>query len=185
MPYEWITTDKTAPEHSGAVSVATDRREQAANENAPIAELHLWPYRSLPRKGFVTFIAITCALISLPLIAMLGSPILWALLPFLTIAVAAVWWALERSYRDGAIVEELRLWPDRMTLTRHNPRSATQTWEANPHWVRLEIHPKGGPVNHYMTLSGAGRDVEIGAFLSEDERMQLHGELETRLRQVR
>lgn len=171
MPYEWVTDRKAAPDSTGAAF--------------PLAELHLWPYRSLPKRGFVTFIGITCGLIGLPMIAILGSPVLWGVLPFFVIAVGAVWMAINRSYRDGNIIEELRLWPDRMVLTRHAPRRALQEWEANPHWVRLAIHPEGGPVAHYVTLSGAGREVEIGAFLSEDERKQLYAELSDRLVQFR
>ncbi len=98
MPYEWLPTP------------------------APDARLHLWPYRSLPRAGFVWFIGATCALIAMPLIAVLGTPVLWMLLPFLGIAVAGVWYALHRSYKDAEIVEDLTLSPGTMTLTRHGPR---------------------------------------------------------------
>ena len=34
---------------------------------------------------------------------------------------------------------------------------------------------------HYVTLCGKGREVEIGAFLSEDERVSLYDELSDRL----
>jgi len=44
------------------------------------------------------------------------------------------------------------------------------------------MHEGGGPVAHYITLKGGGREVEIGAFLSEDERKTLHGELADALR---
>ena len=171
MPYEWIAQPIAAPDLSGAVSVGT----------APQAELHLWPYRSLPRRGFVWFIAITTAMISLPIIGLIGSPLLWALLPFPVLAVAGIWWAIERSYSDGAIREELRLWPDLISLTRHAPRKAVQVWQANPHWVQVGLHPTGGPVEHYVTLRGAGREVEIGAFLSLEERQSLYSELAKRL----
>ena len=43
--------------------------------------LHLWPYRSLPRRGMVWFIGGTAALIAVPLLGVLGSPVLWGLLP--------------------------------------------------------------------------------------------------------
>ena len=43
------------------------------------------------------------------------------------------------------------------------------------------MHKTGGPVPNYVTLSGKGREVEIGAFLSEDERVSLFGELEDAL----
>ena len=147
--------------------------------------LHLWPYRSLPRRGMVWFIGGTAALIAVPLVGLLGRPVLWGLLPFLLAAIAGIWWALERSFRDGEILEDLTLSPGRITLTRHGPRGARQEWEANPHWVKPQLHPTGGPVPHYLTLTGGPRVVELGAFLTEDERKILHDELRARLSGLR
>lgn len=156
MPYQWLPPE---PAHD-------DTRH-----------LRLWPYRSLPRQGFVWFIGGTSALIALPLLAVLGSPVLWGLLPFLVLAVAGIWFALQRSYRDGEIVEDLTLTEGLVTLTRQGPRKARAEWQANPHWVRVELHETGGPVPHYLTLHGGPRPVEIGRFLSEDERVSLSAEL--------
>ncbi len=147
--------------------------------------LHLWPYRSLPRRGMVWFIGGTAALIALPLLVLLGSPVLWGLLPFLLGTIAAIWWALERSFRDGEIVEDLILTPDQITLTRYGPRGLRADWQANPHWVKLTLHAKGGPVPDYLTLSGAGREVELGAFLTGVERQQLCRTLQASLAQIR
>lgn len=147
--------------------------------------LHLWPYRSLPRRGMVWFIGGTAALIAVPLLGVLGSPVLWGLLPFLLAAIAGIWWALDRSFRDGEILEDLTLSPGRITLTRHGPRGARQKWEANPHWVRPQLHPTGGPVKHYLTLTGGPRVVELGAFLTEEERKALQAELRARLSDLR
>lgn len=150
-----------------------------------MAELHAWPFRSLPRRGMVWFLASTAAMITLPLIVVVGSPILWGLLPFFAIAIAGIWLALNRSYRDGEILEELRLWPDKITLARHNPKGPAQTWEANPHWVSVHMHPKDGPVENYLTLKGGGREVELGAFLSPEERAELHDAVQDRLNAAR
>ncbi len=158
MPYEWTDTPQGA------------RR------------LSLWPYRSLPRRGFVVFIGATAALIALPLVAVLGSVVFWGLLPFLAGTIAAIWYFLQRSYRDGEILEELEITPERVTLTRHNPRSPNQSWQANPYWVTVEIHARGGPVENYLTLKGGDREVEIGAFLSAPERAELHPDLIAALR---
>jgi uncharacterized membrane protein len=146
--------------------------------------LHLWPHRSLPKTGFVWFIAATVALIAVPLISLLGSPALWFMLPFLATAVAGVWWALQRNYRDGEIVEDLTLTSQRITLTRHGPRGRRQAWEGNPYWLRITLHPTAGPVPHYLTLKAEGREVELGAFLSEEERLTLGDELGQALAQL-
>ncbi|MBL8561356.1 MAG: DUF2244 domain-containing protein [Gemmobacter sp.] len=147
--------------------------------------LHLWPYRSLPRRGFVWFIGGTAALTALPLLAVIGTAVLWGVLPFLVLAIAALWWGLERSYRDAEILEDLVLGAAQVTLIRHGPRKRRQEWQANPHWVRVIRHATGGPVPHYLTLQGGPREVEIGAFLTPEERLALEHELRQRLRALR
>lgn len=147
--------------------------------------LRLWPHQSLPKAGFVGFIGATAVLISVPLFALLGTVALWVLLPFLLAAVSALWLALSRSYRDNAIVEQLVLSPTLLHLTRTGPRNRHREWQTNPHWVRLTLHRTGGPVPNYVTLAAAGREIEIGAFLSEDERTALHADLAERLSRLR
>lgn len=145
-----------------------------ADPQTPATSLRLWPYRSLPKTGFVWFIGATAILLTLPLISQLGTPGLWVLLPFLLAAITGIWVALQHSYRTGAISEELTLTRDLITLHRHTPRRPDQSWQANPHWVRTALHPTGGPVPQYLTLSGNGREVELGAFLTPEERKELH-----------
>jgi uncharacterized membrane protein len=159
MPYEW-NEDKL------------ERR----------SELKLWPYRSLPRRGFAAFILGTFTLITIPLYPLLGTFVLWGVLPFLLMAVGGIWWALERSYRDADMTEELVIGPDEVRLTRINPGGKTQQWDCNSYWAKVDMYPTGGPVAHYVTMSGKGREVEIGSFLSEDERKALYGELVDALR---
>lgn len=153
-------------------------------EEEPRATLRLWPHRSLAPEGFVIFVGGTAILMAVPLISILGTPHLWVLLPFPLLALGGIWVALRLSYRGADTVEELRLWPDRMRLTRHE-RAGERSWEANPHWVRAALHKEGGPVPNYLTLTGAGRTVEIGAFLSEDERLALKPEIEGAIARLR
>lgn len=159
MPYEWLPPEG-------------DTRH-----------LRLWPYRSLPRRGMVWFIGGTAICIAMPLLGLLGSPLLWGLLPFLLAAIAGIWWALERSYRDGEILEDLTLAPDRLTLLRRGPQGKRQEWQANPHWVKVRLYPKDGPVPDYLTLKAEGREVELGAFLTATERRALHSDIREYLRQ--
>jgi len=159
MPYQWLPP--------------------SADETA---HLRLWPHNSLPANGFVWFIAATATLIALPLFAELGTVALWIMLPFLAAAVAAIWIALRKNRRDRAITEDLILTADRITLTRRGPGDRIQSWQANPHWARLTLYPTAGPVPQYLTLTGNGREVELGAFLTETERKALHADLATRLR---
>ncbi len=146
--------------------------------------LDMWPHRSLPRRGFAGFMLATCLLISLPLFAVLGTPVLWGILPFLAGAVVLMWWALERSYAAG-LHEALVIDAQEVLLTRTNPCGEVQEWDCNAYWAQAQIYPSGGPVPYYITLRGAGREVELGAFLSEDERKALYGEVRSALNVAR
>lgn len=165
MPYHW--TDHTDTGH-------------------PVAELHLRPHVSLGPNGFVAFFGTTAAMIALPMLTTLGSPVLWGVLPFAALTFWGTWMAVTRNARDAArLCENLTLWPDRITLSHRPARGQPREWEANPHWVRVSLHRDGGPVPDYLTLKGNGREVELGAFLSDTERRALYAELSDRLAALR
>ncbi|SFR52539.1 DUF2244 domain-containing protein [Litoreibacter janthinus] len=172
MPIQHINLSKGASDYPEALS--------SYEGKAPMYRVLLWPHRSLPRGGFVFFIAITCIMLTFPLLPLIGTAAIWVLLPFLVLTVALLWVFIMRSYRSGQLVEELSLWPDHMTLVRRNPDGTRQDWEANPYWVEVISHDK--PVEAYLTLRGGPREVEMGAFLTPEERIELKEELEDKLR---
>lgn len=161
MPYEWTPSSPQGQE---------------------TWQLSLWPYRSLLRKDFVLFMAATSVIVTLPLLTVLGTAILWGLLPFFLLMLAGLWAALHVSYRRGEILEELVITADKAHLLRHAPNGEKREWEANRYWVSVHLHQTGGPVKNYITLCGGDREVEIGAFLDEVERLTLYDELNTALR---
>lgn len=166
MPHEWI------------------QPAQSRHSPPPVAELHAWPYRSLPRRGFVWFILASVGLVSIPVSALIGTPTLWVVLAFVVLAIWAVWTAIERSYRDGEILEELVIWPDRVTLRQTRRRRVTEPWQVNPHWLRVTRH-HDHKIQDYLTLQGGPREVELGAFLTPSERRDIHRRLTTILADLR
>lgn len=154
-----------------------------SRQDAPILALTLWPHRSLSRRGFRRFLALTAAGLSVPVLPLLGTPVGWALLPFLGAMLLAVYLALKRSYFDGRLVEELRLWPDLITVERREPRGAVRRWHANPVWVTLRLL-EDAQIESYLTLRGNGREIELGAFLSPEERQSLYRELRAALGRI-
>lgn len=146
-------------------------------------ELRLWPHNSLPPRGAMVVILSVFLFGLIPLLAMLGSVVLWGLLPFLLLTVLGLWLAIQTNYRARSVFEVLTLTGTQAHLVHHHPRNGRQEWSCNRYWTRPEMHKKGGPVPNYVTLSGDGREVEIGAFLSEDERIALYNELMQKLRE--
>ena len=142
-----------------------------------VQTLTLWPHQSLPPKGLAACVLTTFTMIPLPLFGLLGTKLLWGLLPFLMIAVLGVWYALSRSQKDRSILEVLTISPEETRLVRHNPRTEAQDWICNTYWARPTLHRNEGPVPNYVTMLGNGREVEIGAFLSEEERLALYANL--------
>ncbi|KIN64561.1 Integral membrane protein [Sulfitobacter noctilucicola] len=158
MPYEW----KTAPD-------------------AQLQEMRLWPHQSLPARGFAAFVLATFTLILIPIFTLLGTVLLWGMLPFVLMAVGGIYLALQSNYKSRQIEEVLTLDADSARLIHTNPKGEVKEWHCNRYWTQVLKYERDGPVPHYVTLRGEGREVEIGSFLSEEERVALYDELQRSL----
>ena len=159
MPYEWTSAPHSTPQ-----------------------TMRLWAHNSLPARGMAAFVLSTFTLISIPALPLLGSPLLWGILPFTLAAVWGLYFALQRNYKMRQISEELVLSETMAHLTRTNPKGDVQEWDCDRYWTQVTKYENEGPVPHYITLRGKGREVEIGAFLSEEERIELYNDLQRALR---
>lgn len=159
MPYQWTT-----------------------EPGSEAQQMRLWPHQSLPERGFAAFILTTFTLILIPTLPLLGTVLLWGLLPFVLLAVAGIYGALRYNRRSRQIEEVLTIDTERAHLTHRTARGEVKEWDCNRYWTRVTKYDAEGPVPHYVTLSGKGREVEIGAFLSEEERIALFDDLNRSLR---
>lgn len=157
--------------------VVTDDREAPASTGAFLYEIHLWPHQSLTGTGFVWVVGVSFGMVCLPLLALLGTVVLWGILPFAMGAVALLWFGLKRSWHDRDILETFTLRPGAATLRRRDADGTRRDWQANPYWVRVKRHGRVGRIEDYLTLEGGTRVVEIGAFLTPGERRKLEDDL--------
>ncbi|PIB25108.1 hypothetical protein BFP76_04845 [Amylibacter kogurei] len=167
-----------AAEDSAVFFAATNRND------APLFDHTIHAHRSLPRVGFVWLIGIICVMFLLPLGAFIGHIAMWIILGAMLITLAALWYFLERSYTDSKLCERIRIWPDTFTVERNNPRAPNQYWVTNPYWVRLKLQDT--PIaQSYLTASDGKRTIELGAFLSPEERIALRNDIDTALKHLR
>lgn len=145
-------------------------------------ELTLWPHRSLPIRGFVGVFGSIFILAMLPLFGLIGTALLWGMLPFVLLTLTGLYLAFMHSYHTGDVKEALLIGDEETRLTHSPAKGAPLTWSCNTYWVRAQLYPSEGPVPHYLTLTGNGREAELGRFLSEDERKALFGELTAALK---
>lgn len=151
-----------------------------ARKDKPLYEVTIWPNRSLGRIGFRNTLILVSVGMAIPIIPFLFSPIGWALLPFGLLPVILTYVFIKRNYWDGRLTEELRLWQDLITIERTEPNGDVKRWFANPYWIKTMMHDK--PVENYFTIKGNNREIEVGAFLSPEERISLKIEIDDALR---
>ena len=150
----------------------------------PLLALTLAPHRPLTPRGGAWTLGLTAAGLCAPLLALGGHRVAWGLLPFMAVALFSLYAAIRRNTRDGRLTEELRIWPDLITVVRREPKGTVRRWHANPFWVRARLHDDGR-VEKYLTLEGAGREIELGAFLAPWERESLYAEIRATLSRLR
>jgi len=177
MPVQWRENNLASEEFGASFDLGPDSQ--------PIFAAYITPNRSLSRRGLARLMLAIWAFVTVPLLALLGTAAFCVILGFLSFAMAALWYFIERNNRDGTLFEELLLWPDRIAVTRFNPRAESQSWHAHPHWTTLNIKAEGGPVENYLTLKGNQRTIELGTFLSPQERRVLYDQLGEKLAQIK
>lgn len=175
-----IENDGAAGDHSPAAL----RSDPFTRADPPLWQVRLWPHRSLSPAGFRWIMGIAGAGFALPLIALAPTGASLALLPFALGGLLLLWIFIKASYFTGRLTEELRLWPDAIAVERREPWGRVRRWAANPYWVDVDV-TETREIERYLTLRGGGRRIELGAFLTPDERAALADELRTRIAGLR
>ncbi|WP_237216141.1 DUF2244 domain-containing protein [Falsiroseomonas oryziterrae] len=142
------------------------------------------PPEGLSARGmrWLAGLALLGAAIPGVLFTLLGA---WPVLGFLGAEVALVLLlvALHRAWNRRA-VETVLLSGGRLTLTRHDGRGRQEAAELDAYWARLTLEERDGAVP-LLTAEARGRRIEIGRFLSAEEKRALAAALEAALRRYR
>ena len=146
----------------------------------PVYSVRLWPNQSLTRTGLKSFFGVSGAMLCLPLMAVAGTPVFWGLLPFILAALGAAWWAIRRNGRNLDLHETVSIWRDEVRVEHVDPRGRIRRWQADPMRARVRLH-EDARIEDYLTMTGGGREIELGAFLAPEERVALAGEIERAL----
>lgn len=175
-------TDKhdTAGGSPPAVSPSDHMSDPFQRSDPPVWRVRLWPHRSLSPQGFRWIMGLTAAGLCLPLIALAPTGASLALAPYAAGAFGLLWLFLKLSYFSGRLTEELLLWPDAIAVERREPMGAIKRWAANPYWVDIDTTDTR-EIQNYLTLRGGGRRIELGAFLTPEERAELAAELRSQI----
>ncbi len=140
----------------------------------------LTPNRSLSKAGFILLmsaIGIVSFAIGIAFLSM-GA---WPVLGFFGLDVALIYWAFRANYRAGREFETIEVAPDTLTVTRSSADGEAQKFDFQTNWVRivLDEEPSG---RTRLNLRSHGRDFSFAKFLSDDERREFAGTLESEIR---
>jgi len=146
-------------------------------------EAILTPHRSLSRQGFIVLMAVIIGVnfAAGAFFAMAGA---WPIAGFAGLDVLLVWWAFRRNFADGRRAERIALTPHELVLERISDRAPAEEIRFLRRFLRVELEE-----DHDRALIGslflrAGPErIEIGRFLSPEERKGFSHALQTALRQ--
>lgn len=146
-------------------------------------EAVLVPHRSLSPRGFVVLMTLVSLFSFAAGVAfwMIGA---WPVFGFFGLDVLLIYGAFKLNYRSANRSETIRIFDDRLDLIRKFPSGRMDVVTLNPYWARSRIEEESdGRASLY--LGSHGREVSIGAFLSDDERRAFAGLLSRALADAR
>lgn len=155
-----------------------------AEENDAICfDAVLHPHASLTPRSFfllMAFIGVIsfCAGVAF---VMVGA---WPVFGFFAIDIVLVFLAFKLNFRDARRYETLQLTKTTLTVERVAPSGKRERWRFQPYWLQVDLDDDPAP-DSALTLRSHGRMVEIGSFLTAEEKIDLANALRTELNKLR
>lgn len=143
----------------------------------------LWPTRSLswPEAQRIVFgFGLVAGAVGI-VFFIAGFPLI---LPFCGLEFAALWLAFYYTFKSAELRQTVTFTPEEVVVEkgRHRPETTVAFQRA---WVKIALEEAGRLHPRRLVLAASGRRVEVGEFLSEDERGALARALISESRQSR
>lgn len=154
------------------------------NSEPTLFSATLTPHRSLGRKGFIVLMA------AVSLISFVAGMIFliagaWPVFGFFGLDVLLIYWAFRANYRAAAAYEQVMVTASELKVRKVSARGEAREWTLNPLWVRLEreTHEEFGVQRLFLTFRG--HHLNIGNFLSPEEKNSFSTALTAALSEAR
>lgn len=150
---------------------------------APLLDVVVYPHRSLGPTGFLVLMAALCACsAAVGLVFYLNGA--WPVIGFLGLDVLLIYVAFRLNYRAARAFETVRLTPAALEVTKVDARGRGRRITFQPYWLAVDMDDP--PRRHSrLTLRSHGRRLEIGGFLTPDEKLDLARALRRALEEAR
>jgi uncharacterized membrane protein len=144
--------------------------ENTAADGGYAFDAILRPHRSLGPRGFFVLMSAVVAVSFVAGVVFLSIGA-WPVPGFLGLDVLLIYVAFRINYRAARRYETVQLGDDGLTVRVVDPKGKAKSWTFDPYWVRVTVDELETGSNR-LILSSHGRYLNVGSFLTPDERTE-------------
>ncbi len=154
----------------------------SGDKNDPtFLRMRLVPNRSLDSYGTKLVFCVIAFGFLLPIIPFIGSPIGITLTIFSGLTFYLFLTLLQKSFQQGNTFEEILISKNKIIVIHKEKNKEQKAWKGNQNWIKMNMDLNNTKLKNYLTLAGKGRHIELGAFLSPGERIELRDKIQNAL----
>ena len=159
-------------------------RMSTETQARPLFSARLTPHRSMSARGHRIVMAVLIGLAIVPTVffAARGA---WPIVGFLGLDIVLIWWALTHAFKRSSVSEEVTLWADELEFRQVDDKGKVTLKRFNPFFVKLLIDRDYNEHTTGLRLKTHDEEVQIGAFLSPEEKSSFGKAFGTALRKAR
>lgn len=174
---------KEAPLKTKSIKIEAEDKANAEEKESVRFDAVLHPHPSLTPRNFfllMAFIGVISFCGGVAFVIAGPGPVIG----FFAIDIVLVYLAFKQNFRDARRYETVQLTDKTLTVERINPSGKRERWRFQPYWLQVEIADDPAP-DSALVLRSHGRVVEIGSFLTSNEKIDLANALRNELSKLR